>query len=99
MLINQQTHKMGSDTSPPFRVALLSMPWSIFNRPSIQLGALKSYLEQESNCQVDNYHPYLHLAKTITTGLYSHIGLSGWAGEALFAPLLFPDTVFKVSFR
>ena len=82
---------MASDTSPPFRVALLSMPWSIFNRPSIQLGALKSYLEQESNCQVDNYHPYLHLAKTITTELYSQIGLSGWAGEALFAPLLFPE--------
>jgi ribosomal peptide maturation radical SAM protein 1 len=82
---------MGSDTSPPFRLALISMPWSIFNRPSIQLAALKSYLERETDCRVDNYHPYLHLAKTITTGLYSQIGLSGWAGEALFAPLLFPE--------
>ncbi len=67
------------------------MPWSIFNRPSIQLGALKSYLEREADYRVDNYHLYLHLAKTITTELYNRIALSGWAGEALFAPLLFPE--------
>jgi ribosomal peptide maturation radical SAM protein 1 len=84
-------NKMGSDTSPPFKLALLSMPWSIFNRPSIQLGALKSYLERETNCRVDNYHPYLQLAKNITTDIYNQIGLSGWAGEALFTPLLFPE--------
>jgi len=82
---------MDSDTSSPFRLALISMPWSIFNRPSIQLGALKSYLERESSYEVDTYHPYLHLAKAINTSLYSQIGLSGWAGEALFAPLLFPE--------
>ena len=82
---------MGADTNLPFRLALISMPWSIFNRPSIQLGALKSYLERESDYQVDNYHPYLQLAKTITPKLYSRIALSGWAGEALFAPLLFPE--------
>ncbi len=84
-------NKMGSATSPPFSLALISMPWSIFNRPSIQLGALKSYLERETDYRVDNFHPYLHLAKAITTELYSQIGLSGWAGEALFAPLLFPE--------
>ncbi len=39
---------MGPDTSCLFRLALIAMPWSIFNRPSIQLGALKSYLEQET---------------------------------------------------
>ncbi len=82
---------MGSDTSCQYRLALIAMPWSIFNRPSIQLGALKSYLEQEMVCQVDNYHPYLHLARRITPELYSQIALSGWAGEALFAPLLFPE--------
>jgi ribosomal peptide maturation radical SAM protein 1 len=67
------------------------MPWSIFNRPSIQLGILKSYLERESDYRVDNFHLYLHQAKNITTELYSQISLSGWAGEALFAPLLFPE--------
>lgn len=82
---------MGSNTSPPFKLTLISMPWSIFNRPSLQLGALKSYLERESNFQVDTHHFYLHLAKTISPEIYSQIALSGWAGEALFAPLLFPE--------
>ncbi len=82
---------MGSDTSFSFRLALLAMPWSIFNRPSIQLGALKAYLESESNYRVDNFHPYLHLAEGISPEIYSQIALSGWAGEAIFAPLLFPE--------
>ena len=82
---------MGLDTTSPFRLALISMPWSIFNRPSIQLGALKSYLDRESDYPVDSFHPYLNLAKNITTSLYNEISLSGWAGEALFAPLLFPE--------
>lgn len=81
---------MASDTAP-FRLALLAMPWSIFNRPSIQLGALKAYLERESTYQLDNYHPYLHVAQVISPDIYSQIALSGWAGEALFAPLLFPE--------
>lgn len=71
-------------------IALISMPWSIFNRPSIQLGALKSFLERESDCRVDALHPYLHTANTIGTATYSKLALSGWAGEALFSPLLFP---------
>ena len=82
---------MGLDTTSPFRLALISMPWSIFNRPSIQLGALKSFLDRESDYLSDSFHPYLNLAKNITTSLYNEISLSGWAGEALFAPLLFPE--------
>ena len=82
---------MGSDTSISFSLALISMPWSIFSRPSIQLGALKAYLERESAYQVDNYHPYLYLAQDISPQIYSKIALSGWAGEAIFASLLFPE--------
>ena len=67
------------------------MPWSIFNRPSVQLGALKAYLERESAYQVDNYHAYLSVAQGISPELYSKIALSSWAGEAIFAPLLFPE--------
>ena len=81
---------MGSDTTP-FRIALISMPWAIFNRPSIQLGNLKSYLERGTEYRVDNYHTYLQTAKSIGTSHYNQIGLSGWGGEALFAPLLFPE--------
>lgn len=82
---------MTGDTSTPFRLALVSMPWPIFNRPSLQLATLKAYLEEKSSYKVDCFHPYLHLAKTIGIDTYTRLARSGWAGEALYAPLLFPD--------
>ena len=67
------------------------MPWSIFNRPSIQLACLKSYLEEKAEIMVDGFHPYLAIAKNIGTESYIRISGSPWAGEALFAALLFPE--------
>jgi len=75
----------------PFKVALVSTPWSIVNRPSLQLATLKSYVEQRSSHRVACLHPYIHLAKAIGFDTYARIARSGWAGEALFAPLLFPE--------
>lgn len=73
-----------------FRLALISMPWSIFNRPSIQLATLKAFLErEEKTCTVDTFHPYLHIAKAVGMDTYREIAGSSWAGEALFSPLLF----------
>lgn len=82
---------MAGKTQKPFRVALLSMPWAIFNRPSIQLGSLKAYLEKDIRIQVDTIHPYLEVAKTLSTDTYRLIAGDSWAGEALYAPLLFPE--------
>lgn len=82
---------MESDIPIPLRVALVSMPWPIVNRPSLQLATLKSYVEEKSVYKVDCFHPYLHLAKAIGIDTYARIARSGWAGEALFAPLLFPE--------
>lgn len=76
---------------PPFRVALISMPWAIFNRPSIQLGALKSYLETNGNIKVATFHPYLETAKRIGIESYRTISKDSWAGETLYSPLLFPE--------
>lgn len=70
---------------------LISMPWALFNRPSVQLGALKSYVEQNSDCTIDTFHPYLELAKAITTNHYQLLSQNSWAAEALFSGLLFPD--------
>ena len=67
------------------------MPWSSFNRPSIQLACLKSYLEEKAEIMVDGFHPYLAIAKNIGTESYIRISGSPWAGEALFAALLFPE--------
>ncbi|MCP3891012.1 MAG: RiPP maturation radical SAM protein 1 [Desulfobulbaceae bacterium] len=79
------------NNTSPFRVALISMPWSIFNRPSIQLATLKSYLNTQDRLHADSFHPYLHIAKLIGLDLYREIAHRGWAGEALFAPLLFAE--------
>jgi ribosomal peptide maturation radical SAM protein 1 len=81
-----------ADAPPtPFRVALVSMPWPIVNRPSLQLAGLKSYVEENSAYKVHCFHPYLHIARSIGIDTYTRIARSGWAGEALFAPLLFPE--------
>ena len=67
------------------------MPWPIFNRPSIQLGSLQSYLNRSDWIQTESHHPYLDIAKSVGLSDYREIALSGWAGEALFAPLVFPE--------
>lgn len=77
--------------TPSFRLGLVSMPWSIFNRPSIQLAALKAYLDQNSPYTTDLFHPYLAVAASLGSRNYHHLALNSWAGEALYAPLLFPE--------
>jgi len=72
------------------RISLVSMPWAIFNRPSIQLGALKAYLNNEfSEHRIDTHHPYLSAAQTIGLEPYRTISENPWAGEALYSGLLF----------
>lgn len=78
------------DTAP-FCIGIASMPWSIFNRPSIQLASLKAYLDQNSEYQTDLFHPYLQVAANIGAEHYHSLALNSWAGEALYAPLLFPE--------
>ncbi|MEN8190436.1 MAG: RiPP maturation radical SAM C-methyltransferase [Thermodesulfobacteriota bacterium] len=74
-----------------FRLGLISMPWAIFNRPSIQLGALKAYLDSKEDIDTHLFHPYLDIAKVLGTNRYHHLALKGWAGEALYSSLLFPE--------
>lgn len=74
-----------------FPVALVSAPWALFHRPSIQLASLRAYLQEKGGYQVESHHLYLSVAQKISIELYSRITNSSWAGEALFAPLLFPE--------
>ena len=68
------------------------MPWALFNRPSIQLGALKAYIEKNSSeILVDTSHPYLEVAAMLGPDLYHWISQNPWVSEALYAPLLFPE--------
>lgn len=73
------------------KIGLISMPWALFNRPSIQLGALSAYVKRELQLDVDCFHPYLLLSKRIGSNDYQQISLKPWAGESLFAALLYPE--------
>ena len=72
-------------------ITLVSMPWAIFYRPSIQLGALAAYLgRQSADIRVSCLHPYLSAADAIGFESYRMISNNPWAGEALYSTLLFP---------
>ncbi|MBU1404001.1 MAG: hypothetical protein KKE82_07305 [Proteobacteria bacterium] len=77
----------------PFRLGLIAMPWALFNRPSVQLGALKGYLAQvEPDVQVRCLHPYLGLAKSLGLDLYREVSQDVWLCEGLYAGLLFRNS-------
>jgi len=72
------------------QITLVSMPWAIFYRPSIQLGALAAYLADQADIRVNCVHLYLDIAQAIGFDLYNDICGSTWAGEAIYSALLFP---------
>jgi ribosomal peptide maturation radical SAM protein 1 len=84
---------MAKQKPSPFRLGLVSMPWSIFNRPSIQLAALKAWLDKNESSSIATtlFHPYLAAAAAIGTETYHHLAKNSWAGEALYSPMLFPE--------
>ena len=72
-------------------VVLVSTPWPIFNRPSIQLGTLKSYLKSQfPELEIIAHHFYLKLAETIGYKLYHAISERTWLAETVYAALLYP---------
>ena len=79
-------------TRPPLkkcdRLVLFSPPWPLFNRPSIQLGALKAYLTSRfKNLSVESHHFYLKLAGSIGYPLYAAISERSWlAGNRIRRP-------------
>lgn len=78
---------------PPIALGLISMPWAIFNRPSIQLASLKTYLDAQEPRTVTTtlFHPYLTVAADLKTETYHYLAKDSWAGEALYSPLLFSE--------
>ena len=87
---------MNSNTKKPHikpsKINLISLPWALFNRPSIQLGALKAYIESRNpGISVVTSHPYLEVAAILGTDLYNWISCNPWVSEALYSPLVFPE--------
>ncbi len=70
---------------------LIATPWQLFNRPSIQLGALKAFMQDRvPGLNVRACHPYLGFAHRLGFGTYHAISQSSWASEAVGAALLQP---------
>ena len=79
------------------RVVLISTPWPLYTRPSIQLGALKSYLSSQfATVKVDAHHFYLALAEAIGYKRYHEISERTWMAESIYAALLYPQRFEKI---
>jgi len=82
----------------PNEVALVSAPWPLFNRPSVQIGALKAYLKEHlPSIQVRTHHLYLGIASALGYDLYGPISERTWLSEPPYAALLYPDQRFRIS--
>ncbi len=74
------------------KVALISTPWPLFNRPSIQLASLKAFLKQKiPELEIDNLHIYLRIAYKIGYEVYNKISDSSWLSESIYAWILYPE--------
>jgi len=74
-----------------FQLILISTPWPLYNRPSIQLGALKSYLHQQHpDVDIHADHAFLRIAAALGYRRYHEISERTWLAEAVYAELLYP---------
>jgi ribosomal peptide maturation radical SAM protein 1 len=73
-------------------IALISAPWPLFDRPSIQLGTLQAYLQRGLPEVRVKAHPfYLSVAEALGYDVYRRISERTWLCESLFAALLYPE--------
>ena len=75
-----------------YRIQLVSPPWPLFNRPSLQLGVLKAYLIQAlPRIKVVADHFFLEVAQAVGFDLYTALSRRTWLAETVYAALLYPD--------
>ena len=73
-------------------IILISTPWPLYSRPSIQLGSLKAYLStQFPGLEIRAFHPYLKVAEEIGYPIYRAISERTWLAESVCGALLFPE--------
>ena len=83
---------MKKKSDQPHSILLVSAPWPLHNRPSIQLGALKAYLLSRSqDISVTAHHFYLHVAEAIGYGQYEALAERTWLAESIYSALLYPQ--------
>lgn len=73
-------------------VALVSTPWPLFSRPSIQIGTLKAHLKRQfPDLKVVAHHFYLEVAEALGYRRYQAVSERTWLAETIYAALLFPE--------
>lgn len=71
---------------------LVAAPWPLFNRPSIQIGVLKAYLDQHlPSIQTDARHLFLSIAAQIGYKTYQSLSRRTWLAESIYAAMLYPQ--------
>ena len=92
-----QLKMRGEQTSQLERIALVSTPWPLHSRPSIQLGSLKAYLKtQFPELKIHALHVYLKVAERIGYKLYRAISERTWLAESVYAALLFSERTEEI---
>ena len=78
-------------------IALISTPWPLYSRPSIQMGSLKSFLHARiPDLKIDAFHFYLSVAEAIGYRLYHEISERSWLAESVYAALLYPARIKEI---
>lgn len=76
---------------------LVSTPWALYSRPSIQIGTLNAYVRsQVPDVKIDAHHFYLKVAETIGYKLYHAISERTWLAETVYGALLFPERLEQI---
>lgn len=73
------------------KIGLISTPWPLYTRPSIQMGTLKAFLQAHMpDLQIEVFHFYLQVAKAIGYRFYQEISERTWLAESMYSALLYP---------
>jgi len=89
--------KLAATATPINRLILVSPPWPVFNRPSIQLSALKAFIaDRIPDIDTVASHFYLEVAKSLGYSLYSAVSEKTWPAESVYAALLYPDRISRI---
>lgn len=73
-------------------LALVSPPWPLYTRPSIQLGTLKAFVRSRFPGVEVSAHPlYLQAAEAIGYRVYHAVSERTWTAESVGGALLYPD--------
>ncbi len=76
------------------KIGLISTPWPLYTRPSIQLGTLKSFLQANiPDLQIEVFYFYLLLAEAIGYRFYQEISERTWLAESIYSALLYPEQI------